>query len=77
MSSSAARAGPASRCSVQEAPESAPRPTRANAISRLARSAAIRKSQAKASAAPAPAATPLIAAMTGLGMPVMAVTIGL
>ena len=56
---------------------SAPRPTLANAISRLARRAAIRKSQAKASAAPAPAATPLTAAITGLGMPVMAITIGL
>ena len=56
---------------------SAPRPTLANAISRLARRAAIRKSQAKASAAPAPAATPLTAAITGLGIPVMAITIGL
>jgi len=76
MSSSAARAAPASRWSVQEAPESAPRPTLAKAMSRLARRAATRKSQASASDAPAPAALPLTAAITGLGMVATAVMIG-
>ena len=56
---------------------SEPSPTLAKAISRLALLAAIRKSQAKASEAPAPAATPLTAAITGLGMPVMVSTSGL
>ena len=56
---------------------SAARPTRANAIRKLAPRAAIRMSQAKASPAPAPAATPFTAAMTGLGMDLMAITSGL
>ncbi len=77
ISSSAATASPASRWIVQEAPESAPRPTRANAISRLALRPATRKSQANASDAPAPAATPFTAATTGFGIEVMAVMIGL
>jgi hypothetical protein len=77
ISNSAARAAPASRCSVQEAPESAPRPTRAKAMSRLARCAAILKSQASASDAPAPAALPLTAAITSLGMVMIVMMIGL
>ena len=77
MSSSAARPAPASRGRVHDAPESAARPTRAKAIRKLARRAAIRRSQAKASEAPAPAAMPFTAAMTGLGMLVIVVTIGL
>ncbi len=40
-------------------------------------SASTRKSQAKARLAPAPAATPLTAATTGLGIVASAVTIGL
>src|SRR5436305_1070229 len=70
-------AGPASRCRVQDAPESGPRPTRANAISTLAPRAASRRSQANASDAPAPAATPFTAAITGLGIRATAVMIGL
>ena len=77
ISSSAARAWPVSRCSVQDDPESGPRPTRANAISTLALRAASRKSQANASEAPAPAATPFTAAITGLGIPAITLMIGL
>jgi hypothetical protein len=46
-------------------------------MSRLARRAAIRKSQASASDAPAPAALPLTAAITGLGIVAIVVMIGL
>ena len=68
MSSSVARAAPTSRGSVHEAPESAVSPTAVNARLKLAVSATMRKSHANANAAPAPAATPLTAAMTGLGI---------
>ncbi len=77
MSSAVARPSPMSRCNVHEEPLSGPSPTRANAIRKPAPSAAIRKSQAKARAAPAPAAIPFTAAMTGIGSDVRAVTIGL
>ena len=56
---------------------SAASPTRAKAIRKLAPRAAMRRSQASARDAPAPAATPFTAAMTGLGMDLMASTIGL
>ena len=62
---------------VHDAPESAPSPTLAKASSKLARSAAMRKSQANASDAPAPAATPGSAATTGFGIPVIVSMIGL
>ena len=75
--SSAARPAPASRGKVQDTPVSAASPTRAKAIRKLAPWAAMRRSHAKASPAPAPAATPFTAAMTGLGMDRMASTSGL
>ena len=43
---------------------------------KLAVSATTRKSQAKANAAPAPAATPLTAAITGFGIVASMVAIG-
>ena len=49
----------------------------ANARLKPAVSASTRRSAAKAKAAPAPAATPLTAAMTGLGIVAMSSTIGL
>jgi len=55
---------------------SADSPTAENAMLNPAVSATIRKSQAKANAAPAPAATPLTAATTGLGIVARAVAIG-
>ena len=72
-----ARACPISRGSVQEAPLSRASPTLAKASRNFALSAAIRKSATKASDAPAPAAIPFTAAMTGLGMVASASTIGL
>ena len=75
-SSSFALAMPTSRGSVHDEPESAESPTAENAIVKLAVSATIRKSQAKANAAPAPAATPLTAATTGLGIVARVVAIG-
>jgi hypothetical protein len=67
---------PTSLGSVHEEPESADSPTAENAMLNPAVSATIRKSQAKANAAPAPAATPLTAATTGLGIVARAVAIG-
>ncbi len=51
--------------------------TPANARLNPAASVSTRKSQANARLAPAPAATPLTAATTGLGIVASAVTIGL
>lgn len=48
-----------------------------NAVANRALSEATIRSQANASDAPAPAATPFTAATTGLRMPVIASTIGL
>lgn len=76
MASSAARVGPTSRGRVQVIPESGARPIRPKASTNLASAAAIRRSQANAMEAPAPAATPLTAAMTGCGIERMARTIG-
>ena len=67
---------PTSRGSVHDEPESADRPIAANAMVKLAVSATIRKSQAKANAAPAPAAAPLTAATTGFGIVARASAIG-
>ena len=72
-----ALARPTSRGSVQLAPVSQESATPAKARLKPAVSARIRRSQAKARLAPAPAATPLTAAMTGLGIVASAVTIGL
>ena len=52
-------------------------PTPANAIENVAERAAIRRSQANARPAPAPAAGPFTAAMTGFAIPDTARTIGL
>ena len=62
---SAAFEAPTSRWSVHVAPLSGMSPIAANARTNRAVSAAIRRSQANAIDAPAPAATPLTAAMTG------------
>ena len=51
--------------------------TPAKARLKPAVSASMRRSQAKARLAPAPAATPLTAATTGFGIVAIAVTIGL
>jgi hypothetical protein len=51
--------------------------TPAKEVLKPAESTTIRKSAAKARLAPAPAATPLTAAMTGFGMVARASTIGL
>ena len=67
--SSAAFAAPTSRGRSHVAPLSGTSPTRPNASRKLAPSAAIRMSQANASDAPAPAATPLIAADDRLRQP--------
>ena len=48
-----------------EQPESGTSPMLMNAGTKLAESAAIRRSQAQANESPAPAATPLTAAITG------------
>ena len=77
IASAVARACPISRGSVQDAPVSSASPTLANASRNFALSAAIRKSQAKLSDAPAPAAMPLTAAITGLGIVARARQIGL
>ena len=61
-----ARPSPTRRGRSQVAPLSGIRPIRPKASTKVAVAAAIRRSQAKASEAPAPAATPLIEAMTGL-----------
>jgi hypothetical protein len=52
-------------------------PTPAKARLKPAVSATIRRSQANAYDAPAPAATPLTAATTGLGMDISVRTVGL
>ncbi len=76
-SSSLARAGPISRGNVHEAPESHESAMPANEVLSPAPSAAMRKSHASAKDNPAPAATPLSAAMTGLFIVERAMTIGL
>ena len=70
-------AGPTSRGSDHEAPESHERAMPANEVLSPARSDAMRKSHARAKLRPAPAATPLSAATTGLFIVASAVTIGL
>ena len=72
-----ARPCPTSRGSRKDAPVSADRATPANAIENAADAAATRRSQANARPAPAPAAGPLTAAITGLRIPVTARTSGL
>ena len=68
MSSSVARPSPTIRGSRYAEPMSAPeRPTRVNRNANDAERARRRKSLASAITEPAPAATPLIAAMTGSG----------
>jgi hypothetical protein len=75
--SSAARVAPTSRGRNHVAPLSGTSPTRPNASEKLAVSAAMRMSAAMASDAPAPAATPLIAATIGCPRSRIARTIGL
>ena len=72
-----ARAAPIRRGRVQDTPLSRVSPTLANAIRNPALVDASRKSQANASPAPAPAAMPFTAAITGLGIVARVVTIGL
>ena len=72
-----ARAPPTRRGSVHETPLSSVSPTFAKAIRNPALVDASRRSQAKARPAPAPAAIPLTAAITGLGIVASASTIGL
>ena len=74
---SAARAAPTRRGRSHVAPLSGISPIRPNASTNRASAAAIRRSQANASEAPAPAATPLTAAMTGWPMDRRARMIGL
>ena len=74
---SIARPYPINRGRVHDAPESADSATLAKAIRNLALSEAIRRSQANARDAPAPAAVPLTAAITGLGMLVTVLISGL
>ncbi|VAU69634.1 Uncharacterised protein [Klebsiella pneumoniae] len=62
-----ARARPATRGSSQVPPQSGTRPSLLKAITKLAERAAITMSQPRASVAPAPAATPLTAQITGFG----------
>ena len=57
-------------------PESGTRPMLMNAGTKLAASAAIRRSQAQANESPAPAAAPLTAAMTGFSSRLIAITFG-
>src|SRR6202047_5008424 len=61
------RAGQMSRGRVHVPPESGTRPSFEKACTKLAERAAITRSQASAILAPAPAATPLTAAITGSG----------
>ncbi len=72
-----ALACPTSRWSVNDEPVSQDSATPAKARLNPAVSATMRRSHAKASEAPAPAATPLTAATTGLAMPASVETIGL
>ena len=74
---SAALAGPTSRGSSHVAPLSGISPTRPNASRNEAPSAAIRRSHANASDAPAPAAIPLIAPTIGRSSARIARMIGL
>ncbi len=62
---------------VHDAPESAESPTFAKAIRNLADRSAMRRSAAQASDAPAPAAAPFTAAITGFGIPVIVSISGL
>ena len=70
-------AGPTIRCSDQDVPESQDRAIPANARLNPAVSTSTRKSAASANPAPAPAATPLTAAMTGLFIVASSSTTGL
>ena len=72
-----ARALPTRRGRVQVPPESGSSPSLANACTKLAELAAMTRSQARAMLAPAPAATPLTAAITGIGRECNASTKGL
>ena len=63
-----ARARPTSRGSSQVPPQSGTRPIFAKAWMKLAERAATTRSQPSAKLAPAPAATPLTAAITGTGI---------
>ena len=65
MASSVARAMPMRRGRKYVLPMSGMSPMRTNACTKVADSAAMRKSAASASEKPAPAATPLTAAMMG------------
>ncbi len=75
--SSIAFAFPTSRWRVKLEPVSHESATLAKARLKPAVSATIRRSQANARLAPAPAATPLTAAITGFAIPTSVVTIGL
>jgi hypothetical protein len=70
-------ARPTSRGSVQEEPVSQESAMPLKARLKPAVSASTRKSHANARLAPAPAATPLTAATTGLAIVAIAVTMGL
>src|SRR5260370_393711 len=72
-----ARALPTRRGKVHVPPESGSRPSFENAWTKLAERAAMTRSQASAILAPAPAATPLTAAITGMGSVCNASTKGL
>ena len=74
---SSAAAWPSTRASVWVMPESGTRPIAVKAGTNVAERAAIRTSQATASASPAPAAGPLTAAITGFSSPRSATTLGL
>ena len=63
-----ARARPTARGSSQVPPQSGTRPIFEKAWMKLAERAATTRSQASARLAPAPAATPLTAAITGTGI---------
>ena len=77
MSSSLALAVPISRGRVQLAPESHDKAMPAKARLKPPVSTMMRRSAAKANEAPAPAATPFIAAMTGLFIVASSSTMGL
>jgi hypothetical protein len=77
MSNSVALACPTSRGSVQDAAVSAARPTLAKAIRKAVFGPPTRKSARNARPAPAPAAMPRTAAITGLGIPAIRTAIRL
>ena len=77
MVSPRARAGPTRRGSAQVPPASGTRPILAKACRKLALRAANTRSQASATLAPAPAAMPLTAQITGFSSVVMSRTSGL